>query len=67
MFDVIDFLERAGVDKYKINYRKMEVSNLSKEDLLRLMALGDDGSMVPVAFACGGWKFTTERADGAVP
>lgn len=67
MFDVVELLERAGVDRYKINYRHMEVSGLSKEDLLKLMALSDDGSLVPVAFARDGWVFKADRADEAVP
>lgn len=67
MFDVVELLERAGVDRYKVNYRTKVISDLSKEDLLKLMVLSDDGSLIPVAFARDGWLFTTDKADGAVP
>lgn len=67
MFDVVKLLEDAGVDRYKVNYRTKVISDLSKEDLLKLMVLSDDGSLIPVAFARDGWLFTTDKADGAVP
>jgi hypothetical protein len=67
MFDAVKLLEDAGIDKFEINYRTKVVSGLSKEDLLKLMALSDDGSVIPVAFARDGWKFTTDRINEAVP
>ena len=67
MFDAVKLLEDAGIDKFEINYRTKVVSGLSKEDLLKLMVLSDDGSVIPVAFARDGWVFKADRADEAVP
>lgn len=67
VFNAVKLLEEAGVSKFEINYRTKVISGLSKEDLLKLMVLSDDGSLIPVAFARDGWLFTTDKADGAVP
>ncbi|MGB9903484.1 MAG: hypothetical protein ACPLQO_02285 [Desulfotomaculales bacterium] len=63
MFDAIKFLEETGISKFKVNYKDKIISGLSKEDLLKLMSISDDGSLVPVAFARDGWVFMTEEPD----
>lgn len=61
MFDAVKLLEKAGIDKFEINYRTRTVSGLSKEDLFKLMNFSDDGSLIPVAFARDGWLFKAEE------
>jgi hypothetical protein len=56
-----EILERVGISTFNINYAKKVVHNISKKDMLKLIADWDDGSFIPVTIARDGWIYTTEE------